>query len=99
MPRSKSILQPNEKRCWYCGSHYWLQVHHCYYGPKNRTNSDKNGFWVWLCEAHHTGPCGVHNKGGDFLDKRLKIECQKKFEETHSRKEFMKIIGRNYLED
>ena len=91
----KSILQ-DEKECWYCKSKYWLQLHHIYYG-KNRMNSDKHGFVVWLCEAHHTGPCGVHNTGGDFLDKRLKAECQKKFEEKHSRQEFMRIIGRNYL--
>ena len=31
-------------------------------------------------------------------DLLLKRECQRKFEETHSREEFMKIIGRNYLD-
>ena len=28
---------------------------------------------------------------------QLKQICQRKFEETHSREEFMAIIGRNYL--
>ncbi|WP_418205773.1 hypothetical protein [Anaerotignum faecicola] len=30
---------------------------------------------------------------------RLKQDCQRKFEETHTREEFMAIIGRNYLSD
>lgn len=92
----ESILQ-DEKECWYCGSKHWLHKHHVCFG-KNRQASEKHGFTVWLCEAHHTGPCGVHSAGGSFLDKRLKIECQRKFEETHSRQEWMEIIGRNYLD-
>jgi hypothetical protein len=28
----------------------------------------------------------------------LKRHCQMKFEETHSREEFMSLIGRNYLD-
>ena len=40
---------------------------------------------------------GVHfNKK---LDLKLKQDCQRKFEETHSREEFLEIIGRNYLGD
>ena len=31
------------------------------------------------------------------LDKKLKRECQQKFEESHSHDEFMRIIKRNYL--
>lgn len=42
-------------------------------------------------------PYGVHGRDGRELDLRLKRECQAKFEETHSREEFMKIFGRNYL--
>lgn len=38
---------------------------------------------------------GVHfNKE---LNLKLKRECQEKFEETHSREEFMRLIGKNYL--
>ena len=29
----------------------------------------------------------------------LKTMCQKQYEKKHTRKEFMKLIGRNYLED
>lgn len=43
----------------------------------------------------------MSNEGVHFnreLDLKLKRECQAKFEETHSREEFMKIIGKNYLD-
>lgn len=93
---SKSILQ-TEKECYYCHSRYWLHRHHIYYGVKNRQNSEKHGFWIWLCEAHHEGTYGVHGKMGKYLDDKFKQECQAKFEETHSREEFRKIIGRSYL--
>ena len=33
------------------------------------------------------------------VDLEVKQECQRKFEETHSREEFMEIIGRNYLDE
>lgn len=93
----KSIMQ-STKECYICGTTRWLQLHHVYFG-KNRQNSDKNGFVCWLCEAHHTGTYGVHGKMGDYLDKKLKRECQEIYERTHSREEFRKIIGKSYLED
>lgn len=38
---------------------------------------------------------GIHfNKD---IDMEVKKECQRKFEETHTRQEFMDIFGRNYL--
>lgn len=89
----KSILQ-EDKKCFICGS---LQVHehHIYFGA-NRKASENNGFKVYLCPAHHNmSNCGVHFNRQ--LDLQLKQLCQRKFEETHSREEFMKLIGKNYL--
>ena len=38
---------------------------------------------------------GIHfNKE---LDLKIKKLCQKKYEETHSREEFIKLIGKNYI--
>lgn len=93
---SKSILQ-DEKECYITGRKEGLHKHHIY-GAANRKISDKYGFWVWLApEWHNMSDYGVHfNKE---LDLKLKQECQRKFEETHSREEFMEIIGRNYLGD
>lgn len=51
---------------------------------------------VWLCARHHTSDYGVHfNKE---LDLKLKRMGQKKFEEKHTREEFIRLFGRNYLD-
>ena len=90
----KSILQTN-KECYVCKTTYNLHLHHIYFGP-NRKVSDKNGFVVYLCQYHHEGTYGVHGKNGNELNKKLKQECQKKYEQAHTREEFIKLIGRNY---
>ena len=90
-----SILQAR-KECWFCGTTYNLHSHHIYFGA-NRKNSEKYGFKVWVCAEHHNmggnGHC-VHQCRE--MDLELKRACQKKFEETHARVEFMRIIGKNY---
>lgn len=91
---SKSILQEN-KQCYVSGKPYPLHKHHIYRAA-NRNISEREGFWVWLApDWHNMSDYGVHfNKQ---LDLKLKQECQRKYEETHSREEFMALIGRNYL--
>ena len=65
---------------------------------QNRKTSEANGFKVWLCLAHHTGSNrAVHGKDGGLLTLTLKKHCQMEFEKTHTRAEFMALIGRNYL--
>lgn len=91
----ESIIQKN-KECWYCKTTYNLNLHHIYFGP-NRKVSDKNGFVVYLCTYHHTGTYGVHGKNGNDRNIELKQICQKKYEENHTRDEFIKLIGRSYL--
>ena len=91
-----SILQ-NNKECYVTGSTYNLHEHHIYPGA-NRKNSEKYGFKVWLrADWHNMSDYGVHFNSD--LDLHLRMECQRKFEETHSREEFVKIIGKNYLEE
>ena len=89
----KSILQ-EEKECLVCGTKRGLHLHHIYFGS-NRKVSDRNGFTCYLCAAHHVGDYGVHYD--PRLDREIKARCQRKFEETHTREEFMELIGRNYL--
>lgn len=94
---AKSILQ-DEKRCFVTGRIDNLHKHHIYFGNPLRKISEDNGFWVWLTgEYHNQSYYGVHGKDGHDLDLRLKQACQRKFEETHAREEFMALIGRNYL--
>ncbi len=93
----KSILQ-SEKECYITHCTTNLHKHHIYPGVANRKISEQNGFWVWLRYDWHNGAeYGVHGRDGHELDLRLKRECQAKFEKTHSREEFIKLIGRSYL--
>ena len=90
----KSIIQTN-KECYICGNPY-VEEHHVIYGTSNRKSSEKYGLKVFLCYEHHRGNQGVHfNKE---LDTFLKQTAQRKFEESHTREEFMAIFGRNYLD-
>ena len=93
--RKPSILQ-HEKYCYISGTEKNLHLHHIYFGTALRKISDENGFWCYLTAKYHN----ASNKGVHFnreLDLHLKRECQKKYEETHTRAEFMALIGRSYL--
>lgn len=95
---SYSILQGKSKRCYFTDTETGpLERHHIYFGAGMRQISDKHGFWVWLKPEWHRGTQGVHGRDGHKIDLRLKQDCQRKFEEAHSREEFMAIVGRNYL--
>lgn len=89
----KSIIQ-GKKECLFCKSQF-VEEHHCF-GGANRKLSEKYGLKVYLCHKHHNEPpFGVHfNK--ENMDK-VRMMAQKKFEETYSREDFMRIFGRNYL--
>lgn len=90
----KSIIQTC-KHCYICGTTYNLHEHHIFAGA-NRKNSERTGLKVWLCFTHHNGsPHSPHfNREVDLELKRM---AQQKFEETHTRDEFMAIFGKNYL--
>lgn len=90
----QSIIQ-TEKECYYCHSIYNLECHHIFRGAY-RNASERNGLKVWLCQPHHTGQTGVHN-GNVILDKWLKQTAQRKYEETHTREDFIREFGRSYL--
>ena len=90
----KSILQ-DEKKCFVCGNEN-IHEHHIYFGSKRKT-SEKNGFKCFLCWEHHLGTSGVHGRNGHELDVFLKEECQRTFEKTHTREEFIRLVGCNYL--
>ena len=93
------IREDRREECFMCKQWTPTEVHHIYFGNKNRKISDKNGFIVHLCHDCHRGNYGVHGKDGYLMDIYLKKTCQLVYEETHTREEFMKLIGRNYLEE
>lgn len=92
----KSILQ-SEKKCYITGSTYNLHRHHIFAGGR-RQISEREGFWVYLIgQLHNQSNDGVHGKNGHALDLKLKQDCQRKYEETHSREEWMLLLGKSYL--
>lgn len=94
----KSILQ-NEKRCFITGyKGAGLHKHHVF-GAYNRRLSEMYGLWVWLRWDYHIADSPHRTPHNDSeVDLMLKRTAQRKFEETHTRQEFMLIFGRNYLE-
>lgn len=97
----KSIIQ-DKKECYLCRMFYGvenpngLEEHHVFPGTANRAKSEEHGLKVWLCATHHrTGEGAVHRDNSIMI--YLKCKAQQRFEETHTREEFMQEFGRNYL--
>ena len=104
---AKSIMQKN-KECYLCRkqaarSGYYgplstagLEQHHIMHGTANRKISEKYALKVWLCIRHHReGPEAVHVNRN--IDLELIKDGQRKFEELHSRDEWMSAFMKNYL--
>lgn len=100
----KSILQEKNGCCYLCMKldhdyrhHFTLHEHHVF-GGSNRSNSEAEGLKVYLCVQHHIdGPAAVHNNHENML--LLQQDAQRKYEQTHTRADFMKLMERNYLEE
>lgn len=98
----KSIVQ-DTRECWACRNLYnvsnvrQLEEHHIYPGTPRRALSEHYGLKVYLCREHHNvSPCGVHFD--PVLMLYLQREGQRAFERDHSRQEFLRLFGKNYLE-
>lgn len=89
----KSILQ-TERTCLICGSPQ-TETHHVFFGTSNRKISDREGFIAFLCPEHHRGEYSPHHDRD--IDLWLKKRCQTVYEETHTRQEFIALIGKSYL--
>lgn len=97
----KSIIQPepddfNPRQCYLCGRKTMLQKHHVFPGVANRKISEANGFWCDLCVDCHLDPETGAQYNNEVAN-QLKADCQMAYEETHTREEWMKLIGKNYL--
>ena len=99
-----SILHCKDGTCYLCMKlkgdyrrYLVVHEHHIYDGP-NRKNSEAEGLKVYLCLDHHImGPEAVHNNHKNM--RILHRDGQRAYERTHSRAEFMSLIGRNYLDE
>lgn len=84
--RDKNLIKKGN--CGYCGKLCGkLDAHEVFGGP-NRKRSIKNGFVILLCRECHSN---------EKILLELKKKFQKKYELTHTREEFIKLIGKNYL--
>lgn len=100
----QSILHSKDGTCYLCiklngdcRHHKMVHEHHIYNGNPNRTISEAEGLKVYLCLSHHLdGPEAVHNNSKNM--RLLQQDGQEAYERTHSREEFMELVGRNYLE-
>lgn len=92
----RSIIQA-EKECYFCGTEYNLEKHHCMHGTSGRRLADKYGLTVYLCPTCHRGSEGVHGKNGAQLDKTLKQKAQVAFESVYGREKWMQTFGKSYL--
>ncbi len=92
----QSIITADMEHCYICGKPKEC-IHHIYPGSRRKT-SDEYGFVVPLCHFHH-------NMSNESVHKNTKLMmffkrlCQQKFEQQNNREEFIRLIGRNYLED
>lgn len=91
---SNSLLQPDgEKECFLTGVQSGVDKHHVYGGVANRKISEEWGCWVYLKHSIHMD---LHDRRKD-VDRMLKRECQKAFEEKYGHKKFMELFRKNYL--
>lgn len=92
---AKSIIS-TEKKCFITGSTQNLVKHHIFFGNPQRKYSEQDGLWVWLRADYHTGTNkAVHQN--KKLNLKLKRIAQAKYEETHTREEFMKRYIQSFL--
>lgn len=97
-----SILKTQKGVCYLCArlnGDYWFkqtEEHHILFGSGRRPIAEAEGLKVNLCIDHHrTGPQAVHN-----CRETRELLCriaQEEYEQTHTREEWMKIAGKNYL--
>jgi len=86
------------RACYACGREgIDLEEHHIFYGTANRRQSEKYGLKVHLCiDCHRRPKVGVHG-GNKKLDRALKAQAQRIFEQRHSHEKFMEVFGKNYI--
>ena len=94
-------MEPRRGFCQLCGRYTNLEVHHIMAGVANRKLSEKykdDGLVAYLCHwCHNEPPTGAHfNRETDLL---LKRRAQREFESKHGHEQWMRVFGKNYLED
>lgn len=98
----KSILKTQKGVCYLCARlkgdyrQQYTEEHHILYGSGRRELSESEGLKVYLCPDHHrNGQQAVHNNR-EMRELLCEI-AQLEYEVDHTREEWMRIAGKNYL--
>lgn len=95
---AESILQ-KARKCALCRSPLSIEEHHVFEGSR-RKKSEAYGLKVYLCPFHHRiSSNSVHLC--EELNRDLKVWAQRKAMQHYgwSVEDFIKIMGKNYLEE
>lgn len=84
--RDKDIVK--EGICEFCGKYSKRLDPHEVYGGSNRKRSIKNKFVKLICPKCHSNEAIIN---------QLRIDTQKEYMKTHTEEEFMKLIGKSYI--
>lgn len=99
----KSIVQADSSVCLLCGRNGAadpLEKHHIFGGTQNRSHSEEDGLYVWLCgnRCHRNGKASAHQNA--ITAEALHKIGQKAYEKhVGTREEFRERYGKSYLEN
>ena len=84
--RDKNLVK--EGICEFCGNYSKHLDPHEVYGGSNRKRSIQHKFVKLICPKCHSN---------ETIINQLRIDTQKEYEKTHTRQEFINLIGKSYL--
>lgn len=97
---SASIMQVR-RECYVCRMMYGvstttgLEEHHVLNGPL-RSVAEQYGLKVFLCHRHHNEP-GYSAHFDHQLRLKLKKQAQRDFEDVYGHRQWMSVVGKDYL--
>lgn len=84
--RDKNLIKSGI--CEVCGNYSKRLDPHEIYGGSNRKRSIQHKFVKLICPKCHSNEAIIN---------QLRINTQKEYEETHTRQEFIDLIGKSYI--
>lgn len=100
-----SVIHKKDGTCYLCmilhenyTVYRTVHEHHAFPGNPLRQISEEHGFKVYLCPMHHEFDKAAVHENHEYM-RLIQQDCQHEYEKTHSRQQFMALIGRNFLED
>lgn len=86
--RDKDLIKTGICEC--CGRYSERLDPHEIYGGSNRKRSIKYKFVKLICPKCHSSESKIM---------QLRIDTQREYEETHTREDFIKLIGKSYIKE